>query len=157
MNRVPIAEIIADEIDARAGYDRVADCIPWLEKVFTRWQLEGGAANFPLIVAVATPHGATIFHSEGWADADGCCEPVVARHTVLATIEARPSTKNTDIIAAGLSLLLGPEGRARQQRDADEVRARGSVPLVVALLAPDGGDDVEILTTTVAIMPRMLH
>ena len=90
------------------------------------------------------------------ADADDCCQPVVARHAVLAAIEGPPSAKNTDIIAAGLSLLLGPEGRARQQRGADEVRARGSVPLVVALLAPDG-DDVEILLTMVAVVPRMLH
>ena len=57
---------------------------------------------------------------------------------------------------AGLSLLLGPEGRARQQRDAAEVRERGSVPLVVALLAPAGGD-VETLVTTVAVVPRVLH
>jgi hypothetical protein len=55
-----------------------------------------------------------------------------------------------------LSLLLGPEGRDRQQRDADEVRKSGSVPLVVALLAP-AGDDVETLVTTVAVVPRALH
>ena len=45
---------------------------------------------------------------------------------------------------SGLSLLLGLKGRAEQQRDAAEVRKVGSVPLVVALLAP-AGDDVETL------------
>jgi hypothetical protein len=70
---------------------------------------------------------------------------------VLAAIEAPPSIKNTDIVAAGLSLLLGPKGRARQRHDAAEVRKRGSVPLVVALMAPGSGDAVETLVTTVAV------
>ena len=55
---------------------------------------------------------------------------------VLAAIEGNGSIENTNVIAAGLSLLLGPEGRARQRRDATEIRRRGSVALVVALLAP---------------------
>jgi hypothetical protein len=59
--------------------------------------------------------------------------------------------------AAGLSLLLGRSGRARQRRDAAEIRRSGSVPLVVLLLAPGSGDDVEVLTTTVAVVPRVLH
>ena len=156
MDSVPIAELVREELDFVAGLDQLEACIPWLEKVYMRWQAEGGAANFPLLVAAATPRGATIFHSAGWADADDCCTPELARQAVLAAIEAPPSAKNTDIIAAGLSLLLGPEGRAEQQRDADEVRARGSVPLVVALLAP-AGDEVETLVTTVAVMARALH
>jgi hypothetical protein len=31
------------------------------------------------------------------------------------------------------------------------------VPLVVALLAPGSGDDIEMLTTTIAVVPRVLH
>ena len=152
----PISELILDELDAVSGLDQLEACLPWLEKVYMRWQAEGGAANFPLLVAAATPRGATIFHSAGWADADDCCTPELARQAVLAAIEALPSTKNTDIIAAGLSLLLGPKGRAEQQRDAAEVRKRGSVPLVVALLAP-AGDEVETLVTTVTVPARALH
>ena len=157
MNTVPIAELVLDELDAVSGLDQLEGCLPWLEKVYVSWQKEGGAANFPLLVAAATPRGATIFHSAGWADADDCCTPELARQAVLAAIEALPSTKNTDIIAAGLSLLLGPKGRARQSHDAAEVRKRGSVPLCVALLAPGNGDAVEVLTTTVAVVPRVLH
>jgi len=156
MNTVPIAELVLDELDAVSGLDQLEACLPWLEKVYVSWQKEGGAANFPLLVAAATPRGATIFHSAGWADADGCCEPEIARQVVLTAIEAPPSTKNTDIIAAGLSLLLCPKGRARQQRDAAEVHRDGSVPLVVALLAPNG-DDTEALITMVAVAPRVLH
>jgi hypothetical protein len=156
MNTVPIAELVLDELDAVSGLDQLEACLPWLEKVYVSWQKEGGAANFPLLVAAATPRGATIFHSAGWADADDCCTPELARRAVLAAIEAPPSTKNTDIIAAGLSLLLGPKGRDRQQRDAAEVRRDGSVPLVVALLAPNG-DDTEALITMVAVAPRVLH
>jgi hypothetical protein len=154
---VPLAELVLDQIDASPGLDQLEACIPWLEKVYAIWQAEGGAANFPLIVAAATPRGATIFHSAGWADADGCCTPELARRAVLAAIEPPPSTKNTDIVAAGLSLLLGPKGRVEQQRDAAEVRKLGSVPLVVALLAPGSGDDIEMLTTTIAMVPRVLH
>ena len=67
-----------------------------------------------------------------------------------------PSTKNTDVVAAGLSLLLGPDGRARQQRDADAIRKLGSVPLVVALLA-SAGEEVETLVTTVAVASQVLN
>ena len=103
-----------------------------------------------------SPHSAVIFHSVGWPDADGACEPDLARQAVLAAIERKTSTENIDVIAAGLSLLLGPEGRARQQRDAAAIRKEGSTPLVVALLAP-GGDDVEAMVSTVAVVPRVLH
>jgi hypothetical protein len=65
-------------------------------------------------------------------------------------------TPKTKYDSAGLSLLLGPKGRAEQQRDAATIRRRGSVPLVVALLAT-AGDDVETLVTTVAVVPRVLH
>src|SRR6478672_7804602 len=143
MDTAPITNLILDELDAVPGLDRLEACLPWLEKVYASWQREGGAANFPLIVAAATPRGATIFHSTGWADADDCCTPELARQAVLAAIEALPSIKNTDIVAAGLSLLLGPKGRARQQRDAAAIRKAGSVPLCVALLAPGNGDAVE--------------
>ena len=80
----PITDLILDELDAVAGLDQLEACLPWLEKVYTRWQAEGGAANFPLIVAAATPRGATIFHSIGWADADDGCAPELARHAVLS-------------------------------------------------------------------------
>ena len=72
---------------------------------------------------------------------------------MLAAIEGPASTTNTNVIAAGLSLLLGPEGRAQQQRQAVVVSRTGATPLVVALLAPRG-DDVE---TLVAVAPRVLN
>jgi hypothetical protein len=156
MHTAPITNLILAELDAVSGLDQLEACLPWLERVYASWQAEGGAANFPLIVAAATPRGATIFHSVGWADADDCCTPEAARGAVLAAIEAPPSTKNTDIIAAGLSLLLGPDGRSKQQRDADAIRKDGSVPLCVALLA-SAGEEVETLVTTVAVVPRVLH
>jgi hypothetical protein len=85
-----------------------------------------------VLIAAASPQSAVIFHSAAWPDADGCCEPDLARHAVLAAIVGK--TANTGVIAAGLSLLLGPEGRPRQQHDAAEIRKVGSTPLVVALL-----------------------
>jgi hypothetical protein len=153
---IPISKLLADELDAVPGLDNLETCIPWLEKVYTRWQSEGGAANFPLIVAAATPRGATIFHSTGWAEADGCCDQATAGRVILAAIEAPVSTKNTDVVAAGLSLILGPDGRARQQRDADAISTLGSVPLVVALLASTG-EEVENLVTTIAVASRVLN
>jgi hypothetical protein len=59
-------------------------------------------------------------------------------------------------VAAGLSLLLGPDGRARQQRDADAIRKVGSVPLCVALLA-SAGEETETLITTIAVASRVLN
>jgi hypothetical protein len=156
-NCIPIAELVLDQIVARAGLDRLEDCIPMLEQAFARWQQNGAAANFEILVAAASPGSALIFQVDGWPEADGCCEPELARQAALRAIEAPVSTVNTDIIAAGLSLVLGPKGRARQQRDAAEVRKRGSVPLIVALLAPGSGDAVETLLTTIAVAPRVLH
>ena len=121
----PISELILDELDAVSGLDRLETCLPWLAKVYARWQTEGGAANYPLIVAAATPRGATIFHSAGWAEADGVCERSAAGRAIVNAIESPVSTKNTDVVAAGISLLLGPDGRARQQRDADAIRKSG--------------------------------
>jgi hypothetical protein len=154
---VPIAELVRDEIDARPGLDRLAACIPMLEQAFASWQQGGGAANFELLVAAASPRAAVIFHSPGWPQADGCCDPELARHAVLRAIERSTLPDATGIVAAGLSLLLGRSGRARQRRDAAEIRRAGSVPLVVALMAPGSGDDIEVLTATVAVVPRVLH
>ena len=61
----PIADLILDQLDAVSGLDNLETCLPWLEKVYTRWQAEGGAANFPLIVAAATPRGAFSFRRLG--------------------------------------------------------------------------------------------
>jgi hypothetical protein len=155
-DRAPIAELVLEEIDARPGLDRLADCLPVLERAFARWQQGGAAAKFGLLVAAASPRAAVVFHSPGWPDADNCCEPELARHAVLRAIEGHTVPDATGIIAAGLSLLLGPSGRARQQRDAAEIYRSGSVPLVVALLAPHGGD-VEAMISTVAVVPRVLH
>jgi hypothetical protein len=108
-----------------------------------------------LLIAAASPRSAVTFHASQWPDdVDDRRTPELARQAVLASIEG--SRSNTNVILAGLSLLLGPEGRARQQRDAAEIRRAGSVPLCVALLA-SAGDDTEALITTVAIAPRVLH
>jgi hypothetical protein len=50
--------------------------------------------------------------------------------------------------------LLGRSGRARQRRDAAEIRRAGSVPLIIALMAPH---DVEAMISTVAVELRVLH
>jgi hypothetical protein len=128
-----------------------------LEAAFDRWQENGATSNFGLIVAAASPASAVVFHAAGWPDADGRCEPALARRAVLYAIEQPSSTETINIIVAGLSLLLGPEGRARQQRDAAEVRALGSTPLVVGLLASAGGDAVETMISTIATAPRVLN
>jgi hypothetical protein len=58
---VPIVELVLEQIDARAGLDRLADCIPMLEQAFASWQDNGAAANFELLVAAVTPHAAVVF------------------------------------------------------------------------------------------------
>jgi hypothetical protein len=88
--------------------------------------------------------------------ADGRCEPDRARHAALRAIERSTLPNATGIIAARLSLLLGRSGRARQRRDAAEIRRAGSVPLIIALMAPHG-DDVEAMISTVAGELRVLH
>ena len=50
-----VAEQVEDQIDARPGRDRLADCIPMLEQAFASWQDNGAAANFALVVAAVTP------------------------------------------------------------------------------------------------------
>ena len=154
---LPISKLVLEKIDARPGLDRLQACLPVLERAFASWQQNGGSANFPVLVAAASPRDAVIFHCNSWPDADGRCEPDLARHAVLAATERHAAPEAIGIIAAGLSLLLGPEGRARQLRDAADIRGGGSVPMVVALLAPSSGDQVEMMVTMVAVVPRVLH
>jgi hypothetical protein len=98
-----------------------------LEQAFASWQENGGAANFELLIAAASPGSAVIFQSDGWPDADGCCEPALARQAVLAAIEAGTSSKNMGTIGSGLSLLLGPRpGPAATQRGRDPPRGIGA-------------------------------
>ena len=154
---LPIFKLVLENIDARPGLDRLQACLPVLERAFARWQQNGGSANFPLLVAAASPCDAVIFHFDSWPDADGRCEPDLARQAVLAAIERHAAPGAIGIIAAGLSLLLGPKGRARQQRDAGEIRAAGSVPLIMVLMAQGSGEAVEMMVSTVAVVPRILH
>ena len=141
---IPITALVLKEIDARSGLDRLEACLPLLEQAFASWQANGAAADFELLVAAASPRDAVIFHFDSWPDPDGRCEPDLARQAVLAAIERHAAPQAIGIIAAGLSLLLGPEGRALHRHDAAEVRKRGSVPLIVVLMAPQG-DDVEAM------------
>jgi len=130
--------------------------LPLLEQAFASWQAQGAAANFGLLVAAASPCDAVVFHASGWPEADGCCAPELAQHAVLRAIERHAEPQAIGIIAAGLSLLLGPEGRAQQQRDAGEIRRAQGVPLIVALMAPIV-DEVETLITSIAVEARVLH
>ena len=59
-------------------------------------------------------------------------------------------------VLVGIVIVPDVDFEAEQGDSWSPIRRRGSVPLVVALLAPDG-DDVETLVTTVAVVPRVLH
>jgi len=155
-NCFPISDLLLQQIDARPGLDQLEACLPLLEQAFASWQAQGAAANFGLLVAAASPCDAVVFHASGWPEADGCCAPELAQHAVLRAIERHAEPQAIGIIAAGLSLLLGPEGRARQRRDAAEIRRAQGVPLIVALMAPIG-DEVETLITSIAVEARVLH
>ena len=154
---IPISTLIEEELADSPGLDRLKACLPMLEAAFASWQRNGGAANFGLLIAAASPRDAVIFHFDSWPDADGRCEPNLARQAVLVAIERHAAPEAIGIIAAGLSLLLGPAGRARQQCEAAEIRHTGSVPLIVALMAPGSGDDFETLVTTLAVVPKILY
>jgi len=155
-NCFPISDLLLQQIDARPGLDQLEACLPLLEQAFASWQAQGAAANFGLLVAAASPCDAVVFHASGWPEADGCCAPELAQHAVLRAIERHAEPQAIGVIAAGLSLLLGPEGRAQQQRDAAEIRKAHGVAMVVALLAPCR-DGVEALISTVAVESRILH
>ena len=155
-NCFPISDLLLQQIDARPGLDQLEACLPLLEQAFASWQAQGAAANFGLLVAAASPCDAVVFHASGWPEADGCCAPELAQHAVLRAIERHAEPQAIGIIAAGLSLLLGPEGHARQRRDAAEIRRAQGVPLIVALMAPIG-DEVETLITSIAVEARVLH
>ena len=77
------------------------------------------------------------------------------REIILDAIAGADAIRNATCIAAGISGLLGPRGRARARRDAARIRRAGDVPLTVALLARAGAE-IEALVTTV-IAPRVLN
>ena len=98
MNTVPITELVLNQLDAVPGLDRLESSLGWLEQVYGRWQDEGAASNFPLVVVAATPCAAIVLHSAGWPEADDVCKPDIARQVALRAIERRCSGEIIGVI-----------------------------------------------------------
>jgi hypothetical protein len=76
--------------------------------------------------------------AEGWVDADGVCSREAAAQAVIAAVESGISQAACGTIAAGISLLLGPEGRQRHLEDVTRIRGENQIPILSVLIADAG-------------------
>ena len=67
---------------------------------------------------------------------------------VVAAIESPASCETTDVVFAGLSIMLGRTGIAAAERDCARIRETGLRPLIVQLIS-----GVTVVITSVAFEP----
>ena len=140
-----------------ASRARLLKALPSLLKVVASWGGPTRAQDREVFVAVAMPGSCVVFAADVWPAYDeeraGKLKPGRLVRTLCSNLaRASPSNDVSSNILAAMTMLLGPEGVARQQRDARRIRSGGGVPLVTALLDREG-DNVAMLVTTVT-MPR---
>jgi len=138
----------ASDPDARL---RLHDCVPWLLQA-----LGNCAPVDTLMIASATPKGATIFAADGWPIVN-YDEPVDDGKVALAVHEAIEGGVATDTILRGITRLLGRSGLAAATSDAAHIVANGGRPLVVVLTEHSGSAVTIVATVTAWEERRVLH
>lgn len=132
----------------QAVEEKLNACVPHLTRIGELWAAHG-LIDAPLLIACATPNAAILVRGEGWPDADACCGREAAAEAVIAAVQGPVTDDACGIIAAGISLLLGPDGRALHLANVARIRGAGQIPVLVYMLA-----DTEIMTLTTVGVPR---
>jgi hypothetical protein len=125
------------ESDPHTFEEKLQACVPMLIEACNAWQANG-LIDGPIILACATPRSAQVLCAEGWVDADGVCSREAAAQAVIAAVESGISQAACGTIAAGISLLLGPEGRQRHLEDVTRIRGENQIPILSVLIADAG-------------------
>ena len=142
-----VAELIdsVHDVDARP---RLRRCLPSLSKVLASFNRR--SASQGLVIAAATPNGATVLAADGWP------ELAASKHKpgdVVLALSAAIENAESDAILIGIATMLGRRGLAAQADDAALIRADGKLPMVVALLEYQRGSVTLLLTTVAASVP----
>ena len=141
-----VREVI-EECDDPSARQRLEDCLPALEVALEKW---GGVTPSGMTIACATPRSSAVLWAEDWAQvSDQPVSPTVTS-AIARAIESPTTQAATDAIVTGLSLVLGPDGRARANNDAARIVADGRLPLIVLLV----GDQVVFATVVPVTIPQ---
>lgn len=136
-----VAAVIETVRDA-AAKPRLRRCLPHLwsaiEQIDTR-KLPGH-----LVVAAATPQGATVLTAACWPHRS---RSTVTKAAAVAALSTAIDVADSDSILTGLTLLLGRKGMAAQQSDAAQILEDGGQPLVVVLVEREQGNITALVTT----------
>ena len=123
---------VIDGIENAAARPRLRRCLPSLSKVLAHFDRRSVSAG--LLIAAATPDGATVLHADGWPQLDRSpLKQGEVAAALSAAIEAGDMVDG-DIILASLTILLGQRGIEAQELDAAQIVEDGGQPMVVALL-----------------------
>jgi hypothetical protein len=155
-----IATAITAAIDANCDEDnaaRLCRCLPMLLEAIDDWR--SGAAVAPLgsvVMAASTPRDAIVFHAADWPDGDPKPFARFAPGDIGAVVSVAVENGSYDIVAAGLSVLLGRAGVAKHRNDALGIIRSGGMA-VTALLVDHCSHDRSVawLSITLAVESAM--
>jgi hypothetical protein len=112
------------------------------------------------VAAAAMPGSCTVFAPDVWPAYDQEQAAKLSKSDLALVLRSNltcaPNEEVNSNILVALTVLLGPEGVERHQREVQSIRSGGGVPLVAALLDRQG-NSVAILVTTVAVLRPTLH
>ncbi|MGQ2185265.1 hypothetical protein ACT4MK_18200 [Bradyrhizobium barranii] len=139
-------------IDPEIVEEKLNACLPHLVSACENWAA-AGLEDGPIIMAVATPRSAQVLRAGGWPEYEIGCARDDAAKAVIAAVESPISDAGCNVIAAGISVLLGAEGRQVHLQDVTAIRQRGEIPVLVFMLA-----DADTMTfTTTGVARPTLH
>ena len=103
----------------------------------------------PLLICAATPKRAQVLRAGHWPQVDGQFGREEIARAVIEAVETAASDAICNVIAAGVSLLLGEQGRRAHLREVKAIRKHGNIPLLLFMLV-----DADTMVATVAEVPR---
>jgi hypothetical protein len=156
-----LREAIEAQVDP-ATQPRLLRPLPSLLEGVASWR--GPTSPTPgrdsLYVAAAMPGSCIVFAADGWPTYDQEQAARLSKSDVAlalcSNLTCAPNEEVNSNILVALTVLLGPEGVERHQREVQSIHSGGGVPLVAALLDRQG-NSVAILVTTVAVLRPTLH
>jgi hypothetical protein len=82
-------------------------CAEVLTVVYADWQRDGLIDDAAILLAAVTPRGCKLLGCSIWPEADEVTTPALAARCVTAAIDGVVTEDAREVIAAGVSLLLG--------------------------------------------------
>jgi hypothetical protein len=144
------AEIAALPADQR---QRLEPCLPKLRELLGAYDEGAREDDVGIIAAFASATSGIVIHAKTWELLDHLRERLPEGEVMAAiseTLEIQPPTlESSKVLISGLSVYLGPEGRAFIDERITQLRTLDETPLVVVLVDRVG----ELTTIAIRALP----